>query len=903
MNDEWEWQQNGEKQPQVHMQDESLLVRVAHEHSFSLSSANMPTLLTSFVGREKEYEIARTLLLRPEVRLLTFSGAGGIGKTRLAVAVINDLRSYFVDGVYFVPLAACTNALQVLLTITSALGIQNGKEQPLLDLLIANLHEKQLVLLLDNFEHVLEAAMDVVALLKACPRLKIVVTSRAVLRVQGEYEFAVPPLNLPDLKHLPPSDQLSLYPSIALFVQRAQAAKYDFVPDEQNAATLAAICVRLDGLPLAIELAAPRLKLMSPQDLLRRLEHSLQVLTDGSRDLDVRQQTLRNTVKWSYDILSDDEKRLFRRLSVFGCSFTVEAAEAICQIDHDLSFSVLDGLTALLNKSLIYRVDLPGGEPYLLMMETIRDYGLECLAADKEEEATIRNQHADHFLRWMEIIESRLYGSYQLSALGQVEHELNNLRQALRWFIEHEEYEKALRLAGATGLFWSLQGYLLIHEYFREGQRFLGSVLPFLDQTDQRISEQARAKVLLHYGILLDYLEDREQAEMFGRRSLALYRQLALLRGCMQACWLLESCARRKNAYTEASAFAEEALQFADRLNDDFARGLSLNCLGLSAFYMADYTSAYQHFETCLLLVRKMQNPFSLVQTYRRLAEVVYAQGDYQKARQFCEESLALSRSSNTSWNVAWLLTMMAGIVWRQGDVGGALQYAQDALADHTTVGEVQGIVHATLWLARISAHLQQTELAHTLSAHVVATIKDERDRWFCAVFLSLLAEVAVLLKELRWAALLWRKATALREEIRAPLSPTEMVDYEATHILLRKHLGEAALAALSAEGARLSVAQVLDLRETALNSDVLELLPSSKSGPLALEGALSSLTRRELEVLRLLAMGKSNAQIAELLTISRVTVNSYLRAIYTKLSVSSRTAAMRYAIDHHLLS
>ncbi|HEY4388611.1 MAG TPA: LuxR C-terminal-related transcriptional regulator, partial [Ktedonobacteraceae bacterium] len=743
------------------------------------------------------------------------------------------------------------------------------------------------------------------ALLKACPHLKIVVTSRAVLRVQGEYEFSVPPLNLPDLKHLPASDKLSLYPAIALFVQRAQAAKYDFMLDEQNSATLAAICVRLDGLPLAIELAAPRLKLMSLQDLLRRLEHSLQVLTDGSRDLDVRQQTLRNTVKWSYDILSDDEKRLFRRLSVFGCSFTVEAAEAICKIDNDLSLSVLDGLTALFNKSLIYRVEQPGGEPYLLMMETIRDYGLECLAADKEEEVAIRNQHADYFLRWMEAIESRLYGSYQLSALDQIEHEQNNLRQALRWFIEHEEYEKALRLAGATGLFWSLQGYLLIHEYFHEGQCFLGSVLPFLDQeeTDSRISEQVRAKVLLHYGILLDYLDDREQAEMFGRKSLALYRQLAFLRGCMQACWLLASCARRKNAYTEASAFAEEALQIADRLNDDFARGLSLNCMGLSAFYMADYIGAYQHFETCLLLAQKMQNPFSLVQAYRRLAEVVYAQGDYKKARQFCEESLTLSRSSNASWSVAWLLTMMAGIAWRQGDVDEAFQYAQKALADHTTVNEMQGIVHATLWLARIAAHRQQTELAHTLGAHVVANIKDERDRWFCAVCLSMLAEVAVLLKELRWAALLWRKAIVLREEIRASLSPTEMVDYEATHILLRKHLGEAAFAALSAESARLSVAHILDLRETALNSDVFELLPSPRSGPMALEGALSSLTRRELEVLRLLVMGKSNAQIAELLTISRVTVNSYLRAIYTKLSVSSRTAAMRYAIDYHLLS
>ncbi len=332
----------------------------------NVRSHNLPALLTPLIGREQEVEAACALLRRPAVRLVTLTGTGGVGKTRLGLEVAADLLGNFPDGVCFVPLASISNPDLVIPTIAQVLGIKEAGEQPVAELLQAHLRDKRLLLLLDNFEQVLAAATGLSDLLADCPQLKILVTSRAVLHIRGEHEFPVSPLALPDLSHLPESESLLQYAAVALFLQCAKAAKPDFQVTPANTRAIAEICVRLDGLPLAIELAAARIKLLSPQALLARLAHRLQVLTSGARDAPVRQQTLRNTLAWSYDLLDAEEQRLFRRLSVFVGGCTLEAVEALSTALGEMAADVLDGVASLIDKSLLRQVEQEGEELRLL---------------------------------------------------------------------------------------------------------------------------------------------------------------------------------------------------------------------------------------------------------------------------------------------------------------------------------------------------------------------------------------------------------------------------------------------------------------------------------------------------------------------------------------------------------
>jgi predicted ATPase/class 3 adenylate cyclase len=452
---------------------------------------NLPTLLTSLIGREQEVAAVCAQLQRPEVRLVTLLGPGGIGKTRLSVQIAIEMEAGFAHGVCFVPLASVSDPGQIFPTITQVLGLRpaedrgqgwplSGEAQPLQQV-HAHLRNKHMLLLLDNFEQLVLAAPMLADLLACCPRLHLLVTSRSALRISGEYEFALPPLAVPDLTHLPENEDLAQVSTVALFLQRAQAIQTGFQLTKANAHTIAEICTRLDGLPLAIELAAARIKLLPPQMLLKRLAHRLDVLTGSMRNLSARQQTLRNTIQWSYDLLSSEEQRLFRWLSVFVGGCTLEAADAVYNAKAEQAMDVLEGVASLLDKSLLQQTEQEGGELRLSMLETIREYGLECLGANGELEVA-QQAHAAYYLALAQEGEPHLThavgirrrprnrrnlaqgaGLYLTAAeqilwLKRLEREYENLRAALQWSAAHgdEEMELALRLSSGLLAFWTL---------------------------------------------------------------------------------------------------------------------------------------------------------------------------------------------------------------------------------------------------------------------------------------------------------------------------------------------------------------------------------------------------------------------------------------------------------------
>ncbi|MGH7453319.1 MAG: ATP-binding protein, partial [bacterium] len=473
---------------------------------------NLVAQITPLVGREHQIEALRQLLLKAEVRLVTLTGPGGIGKTSLSLQVAISLLEEFAHGVFFVGLAAISDPELVLPTITQTLGIRETRSKPLRESVSEYLRDKHLLLVLDNFEQVVAAAPVVSDLLAACPHLKILTTSRIVLRLKGEREYPVEPLPAPDPRKAGHSkDSLSQYAAVELFIQRALAVKPDFEVNNDNAPAVAEICFRLEGLPLAIELAAARLKLFSPQALLARLGSRLQLLRGGPRDMPARHQTLRQAIAWSYDLLTPAEQEFFQRLAVFvgGCS--LEAVEAICNATpQGGAFDALDGLTALIDKSLLRQEPTKEDEPRFVMFETIREFALERLQATNDWQAT-RRRHADFFLALAEKAEPELTGSKQALWLNILEREHDNLRSVFLWIEETGQADYGLRLGGVIWRFWIVRGHM------REGRERLMALLALPDGS-QRTRE--RAKVLNAVGTIMHELWDYINARQLLEKSL-----------------------------------------------------------------------------------------------------------------------------------------------------------------------------------------------------------------------------------------------------------------------------------------------------------------------------------------------------------------------------------------------
>ncbi|HSH81837.1 MAG TPA: adenylate/guanylate cyclase domain-containing protein, partial [Herpetosiphonaceae bacterium] len=446
---------------------------------------NLPLQLTPFIGRERELAAVCERLLDVTTRLVTLTGPGGTGKTRLALQVAADLLDHFANGVWFVDLAPIADPSLLVSTIATALGVRETGGQSLLDSLKAYLREKQLLLVLDNFEQITAVADQVAALLAAAPALKVLVTSRVPLHVRGEHEYAVPPLPLPDRAAGTSPDRLSQYEAVRLFIDRARDVQAAFAVTNTNAPAVAEICHRLDGLPLAIELAAARVKLLSPEAILQRLDRPLKLLSGGARDLHTRQQTLRATIDWSYNLLAPKEQTLFRRLGVFTGGFDLAAVDAVCGTGDEAG-DVFDTVAALVDNSVVRPVETLDGEPRFTVLETIREYALERLEAAGET-GGLRRHHVEYFLLLAERGDLELRGPNELAWLNRLETEHDNLRAALQWTLDQREAELGLRLVGALTLFWRYRGH------WSEGHAWLERLLAVGDAAAPAVRARALA--------------------------------------------------------------------------------------------------------------------------------------------------------------------------------------------------------------------------------------------------------------------------------------------------------------------------------------------------------------------------------------------------------------------------
>ena len=671
---------------------------------------NLPVQSTPLVGREKEVAEVCRMLRRDEVRLLTLTGPGGTGKTRLALQASAELLERFEGGVFFVALAAITDPELVASTIAKPMGVQESADRPLTEALKYYLRGKELLLLLDNFEQVLEASPLVGELVAACPRLKVLITSRAVLHLYGEHEYAVPPLSLPDPKPLPDLGALSQYEAVRLFIERARAAKADFEVTDENAPAVAEICARLDGLPLALELAAARTKLLHPQAMLPRLGNRLKLLARGARDLPERQMTLRGTIEWSHDLLDEGEKALFARLAVFSGGRTLEAIEAVCDAEGDLPVDVLDGASSLLDKSLLRKEEDPDGEPRFVMLETVHEFAREKLEESGKAEETKR-AHAEYFLALAKEAEPELWGPDQLEWLERLETEHDNLRTALSWALERGEAELAVQLGGALWWFWSMRGHL------SEGRRWLEAVLTM----DVRGSPRAMA--LAGAAMLAARQGDADRAEEACEEGFRLLERAEQEQGeaRVHLCWASGlSALFMRNDHERAKELFEEGLASSRERGIEWGVAGSLMNLAIASGFRGDYGRAKELSEESLALFRKREDKYGMSHCLLNLGATALEEGDLERAATLSRESSAIFRELGARGELAIALLNL-GWIGLAENLEEAEARLGEALALSREVGESDTILACLEGFGSVAAEREQATRATTLFGATVA--------------------------------------------------------------------------------------------------------------------------------------------------------------------------------------
>lgn len=672
-------------------------------------SRTVPIPTTPFIGREQEITAVMDLLHRTDVRLITITGPGGAGKTRLCLQVAANLQGTFANGVYFVPLSPISEPDLVLAAIMQTLGIKDPANQSIRECLLSYLNHKELLLVLDNFEQALAAAREIALLLAMAPGLKILVTSRTRLHLSGEHEFVLSPLRLPDLKGSITVKELVQFPAVSLFVQRAQAIKADFTLTAENAPIIAEICTRLDGLPLAIELAAAHIKFVTPEALLAQWVQEtraapLDMLTDGAIDLPPRHQEMRQTIAWSYNLLTEAEKSLFRRLGVFVDGCTLEAVTAVVgaleadksgtQTSHSWSQRIRTGLISLINKSLLSQVTGSDGNPRFVMLALLREYALEQLDIQGELE-TVRRRQANFFLALAEAAQRKSEGSEQSTWLNQLEDEHDNLRAVLQWSCTAaDRTELGLRLAGALWDFWLVRGYV------REGRDWLARLLA---QPETAVSTTIRAEVLNGAGLLAWTQGDSSQATAFLEESLSLFKQLGNKLGCAWALGHLGDVALTQGNFSRAVAVCEASLAIFRKAGKPTNGAWILLTLGNAVWAQGDVAQAIDIINEGLNLFQLAGDRQGAAWATMYLGFIAYAQGNHTQAIAQVLQSRQVSGEIGDKTGDAWALNFLGRIKQTQGEYEQALSFFGESLRLFYELGIIRGIAWCLVGLARVA--------------------------------------------------------------------------------------------------------------------------------------------------------------------------------------------------------
>ena len=761
---------------------------------------HIPASLTELIGREHELTSVVERLRRPDVRLLTLTGPPGAGKTRLSLQTATILRPNFRHGIHFIELAPLTEPGQVLEAVAQACNVRETTGRPLKKALLSRLQDRQMLLVLDNFEQVIAAASLVGEILAHAKGVKILITSREALSLYGEHHFPLGPLATPDLNALLSLQDLRANPAVYLFLQRAQAAWPDFQLTEANAADIAGICVQLDGLPLALEMAAAQVRWLAPDKLRGQLQARLAALRGQARDLPRRQRSLRGAIEWSYDRLDDPEKLVFERMAVFADGSTVEAACAVLENQTDKEF-LPPKLESLIHKNLIQYTPpyhSQSGEPRIWMLETIRAFAWERLEASGQF-TFVKHLHAAYYLNFAETIHKELDGLNQAYWHKQLEGEYNNLRLALRWYVTVDPM-MGLRLVTALQSFWITYGYL------SEGRAWLAELLKW----GQEVPDLQRAQALSMAGKLAERQDDADEAEANLGSALSLFRTLGETLHIADTLCNLAYVSSLKNRYSQLETFANEALTLYRGMKHTLGMVSAINILAVSAKEQGNYPRAITYHEEGLALCRTIDHTHGIAAMLLHLGYNFYWQGDYARAAELSEQSLQLFRSLNHKANIAAALETVAMSAYKLGDPTHAREGLLEGLRLFQEVESKSGEAMVLADMGLVSFSLRETEssIQHFRnSLQLSYELGDKRRMAFC---LEGLAEVWGTSDPARAACLLGAAHT-LRNQIQSPLPPGEQAGYDLTFQRVQNTLGQERFVKNFEQGCRYTLDQVLE--------------------------------------------------------------------------------------------